>query len=139
MSRFTSRDMKIRRLEVKRLSNVFRVVHGGRGRNRTYNLSIKSRMLCQLSYASRRATAGATKTAAREHHRFSYITQLLEGEGDAARDRAVSLCKEQRATVRGHKGAVPLRQQVAHVEYRLRVPRQDATDSDWLAQQNTEV
>jgi hypothetical protein len=25
---------------------------GGRGRNRTYNLSIKSRMLCQLSYAS---------------------------------------------------------------------------------------
>jgi hypothetical protein len=27
---------------------------GGRGRNRTYNLSVKSRMLCQLSYASRR-------------------------------------------------------------------------------------
>jgi len=26
---------------------------GGRGRNRTYNLSVKSRMLCQLSYASR--------------------------------------------------------------------------------------
>jgi hypothetical protein len=25
---------------------------GGRGRNRTYNLSVKSRMLCQLSYAS---------------------------------------------------------------------------------------
>ena len=25
--------------------------NGGRGRNRTYNLSIKSRMLCQLSYA----------------------------------------------------------------------------------------
>jgi hypothetical protein len=27
---------------------------GGRGRNRTFNLSIKSRMLCQLSYASLR-------------------------------------------------------------------------------------
>jgi hypothetical protein len=27
-------------------------VIGGRGRNRTYNLSVKSRMLCQLSYAS---------------------------------------------------------------------------------------
>src|SRR5581483_5213874 len=27
--------------------------NGGRGRNRTYNLSVKSRMLCQLSYASR--------------------------------------------------------------------------------------
>jgi len=26
---------------------------GGRGRNRTYNLSVKSRMLCQLSYASK--------------------------------------------------------------------------------------
>jgi hypothetical protein len=28
-------------------------LNGGRGRNRTYNLSVKSRMLCQLSYASR--------------------------------------------------------------------------------------
>jgi hypothetical protein len=32
-------------------------VNGGRGRNRTYNLSIKSRMLCQLSYASGTDTA----------------------------------------------------------------------------------
>jgi len=30
---------------------------GGRGRNRTYNLSVKSRMLCQLSYASLRVGA----------------------------------------------------------------------------------
>ena len=28
-------------------------LNGGRGSNRTYNLSVKSRMLCQLSYASR--------------------------------------------------------------------------------------
>ena len=28
-------------------------LNGGRGRNRTFNLSVKSRMLCQLSYASR--------------------------------------------------------------------------------------
>ena len=28
------------------------ILYGGRGRNRTYNLSVKSRMLCQLSYAS---------------------------------------------------------------------------------------
>ena len=28
------------------------ISNGGRGRNRTYNLSVKSRMLCQLSYAS---------------------------------------------------------------------------------------
>jgi hypothetical protein len=43
--------------------------YGGRGRNRTYNLSIKSRMLCQLSYASGMATAGmllrVLRTAAR--------------------------------------------------------------------------
>ena len=37
-------------IEVFPLSALF---SGGRGRNRTYNLSVKSRMLCQLSYASR--------------------------------------------------------------------------------------
>ncbi len=34
--------------------------NGGRGRNRTFNLSIKSRMLCQLSYASRPESARAS-------------------------------------------------------------------------------
>jgi hypothetical protein len=34
---------------------------GGRGRNRTYNLSVKSRMLCQLSYASGRAKSKAQR------------------------------------------------------------------------------
>jgi hypothetical protein len=38
----TRPEMKAKRFEM----------NGGRGRNRTYNLSIKSRMLCQLSYAS---------------------------------------------------------------------------------------
>ena len=36
---------------------------GGRGRNRTYNLSVKSRMLCQLSYAS----SGFENTVRREN------------------------------------------------------------------------
>ncbi len=35
---------------------------GGRGWNRTTNLSIKSRMLCQLSYASGRRSAYAGDT-----------------------------------------------------------------------------
>src|SRR6202048_640736 len=35
-----------------KLLNVLGSGFGGRGRNRTYNLSVKSRMLCQLSYAS---------------------------------------------------------------------------------------
>jgi hypothetical protein len=43
------------------------MVNGGRGWNRTTNLSIKSRMLCQLSYASMkvgksRKMAGRTKS-----------------------------------------------------------------------------
>jgi hypothetical protein len=37
---------------------IIREVDGGRGRNRTFNLSIKSRMLCQLSYASTEAQPG---------------------------------------------------------------------------------
>ena len=43
---------------LKNLGNGF----GGRGRNRTYNLSVKSRMLCQLSYASSLAGEKAQKT-----------------------------------------------------------------------------
>src|ERR1700724_305817 len=96
-------------------------------------------MLCQLSYASRRATAGDYETAARERHRFSYTTRPLEREGDAASDRTVSLCEKQRAAVGGHKGTIPLCKQVAHIKYRLRIPRQDAPDSDRLAQQNAEI
>jgi integrase len=34
------------------------ILNGGRGRNRTYNLSVKSRMLCQLSYASMQENSG---------------------------------------------------------------------------------
>ena len=43
------------RREVSRLLRLLigNWMFGGRGRNRTFNLSIKSRMLCQLSYASR--------------------------------------------------------------------------------------
>jgi len=40
--------------EVKKRCKSLKLI-GGRGRNRTYNLSVKSRMLCQLSYASRKA------------------------------------------------------------------------------------
>ena len=41
---------------------------GGRGRNRTYNQSIKSRMLCQLSYASRLETSMKGAGFALNHH-----------------------------------------------------------------------
>ena len=40
--------------EAVRLSRRHQSGNGGRGWNRTTNLSIKSRMLCQLSYASGR-------------------------------------------------------------------------------------
>jgi hypothetical protein len=35
------------------------IIGGERGRNRTYNLLIKSQLLCQLSYAPDRGGAGA--------------------------------------------------------------------------------
>jgi hypothetical protein len=38
--------------------------YGGRGRNRTYNLSVKSRMLCQLSYASKQSKNRAKRNVA---------------------------------------------------------------------------
>ena len=46
---------------------------GGRGRNRTFNLSIKSRMLCQLSYAS--TECGLTDE--RQHGRRSTAFQNI--------------------------------------------------------------
>jgi hypothetical protein len=42
--------------------------NGGRGRNRTYNLSVKSRMLCQLSYASIEGGKGAADDFPPPHH-----------------------------------------------------------------------
>jgi hypothetical protein len=56
-------DEKDRLIQVKKLASFMRgwnewmllaQAYGGRGWNRTTNLSIKSRMLCQLSYASGR-------------------------------------------------------------------------------------
>ena len=49
-------------------------LNGGRGRNRTYNLSIKSRMLCQLSYASRNTPKGDSDAIRKER----MITKRLE-------------------------------------------------------------
>ena len=43
---------------------------GGRGRNRTYNLSIKSRMLCQLSYASTKCAEKPQGTGRRTRPSF---------------------------------------------------------------------
>ena len=37
-----------------RLNSKFLILYGERGRNRTYNLLIKSQLLCQLSYAPAR-------------------------------------------------------------------------------------
>ena len=49
-------------------------LNGGRGRNRTYNLSVKSRMLCQLSYASR-CFGGTVRTRSRAPHICKYSTR----------------------------------------------------------------
>src|SRR5580704_7928960 len=91
---------------------------GGRGRNRTFNLSIKSRMLCQLSYASTEGRPGgkAPRRAeirrtllniAQQNHRHASAHECCgaadfqgilrrnftsEGEGQHAFHTARSLC-----------------------------------------------
>jgi hypothetical protein len=47
-------EIQRRRREKSRIVLILGM-YGGRGRNRTFNLSVKSRMLCQLSYASLRS------------------------------------------------------------------------------------
>ncbi|MDX6462793.1 MAG: hypothetical protein QOE55_6490, partial [Acidobacteriaceae bacterium] len=49
-------------------------VNGGRGWNRTTNLSIKSRMLCQLSYASGRAG----KAECQQHSGDGRVERVLQ-------------------------------------------------------------
>ncbi len=53
---------------------------GGRGRNRTFNLSIKSRMLCQLSYASWRGDRAAAIEACK-----------AKSQGDQRKDITIAL------------------------------------------------
>ena len=48
---------------------------GGRGRNRTYNLSVKSRMLCQLSYASRSIGIHAARNSSTEGGAIRLLSQ----------------------------------------------------------------
>ena len=92
---------------------MFQVVEpiGGRGRNRTYNLSVKSRMLCQLSYASMGRIRSRPGLALRDAEEASEspqplktITQgeprlnaagRLECKCQAAADAALILCKQQ--------------------------------------------
>ena len=53
---------------------------GGRGRNRTYNLSIKSRMLCQLSYASgmRKGLDSAGRQQPGGHAAITFISRSAQ-------------------------------------------------------------
>jgi hypothetical protein len=99
--------------------------YGGRGRNRTYNLSIKSRMLCQLSYASEGCArigdpVKPDRSACVFLTRFKkYITLCepfdskqtlpLEGKGQSAFDSARCLREVENAAIAGHKRPIALR------------------------------
>jgi hypothetical protein len=70
---------------------------GGRGRNRTFNLSVKSRMLCQLSYASSglksRARGFLTRPAGEREclpHLEKYTTDAGDSQGAALPDERMS-------------------------------------------------
>jgi hypothetical protein len=98
------------------------MANGGRGWNRTTNLSIKSRMLCQLSYASVKAGKGrrmARRTSPDQAQaKYNIIAGfgILEGEGEAALNRALILGKIQGASIAGEERAIPLGQQIANVD-----------------------
>ena len=116
---------------------------GGRGRNRTYNLSVKSRMLCQLSYAStlrrRKYTAGLMMGSARFRERpLKNIAQNLlensgcargnrasEREGKATLNAAFRLGEIERAAILCNEGTVALREQIANIDQGLHAIGQD--------------
>jgi integrase len=67
-------------------------LNGGRGRNRTYNLSVKSRMLCQLSYARHANVQLLQLLLAHRRRRFGHqvdrLRRLREGNYFAQVSRA---------------------------------------------------
>lgn len=60
--------------------SVYLALDGGRGRNRTFNLSIKSRMLCQLSYASDGLSFSLADVPASAEHFIEYSTDPAQCE-----------------------------------------------------------
>ena len=122
---------------------------GGRGRNRTYNLSVKSRMLCQLSYASEsgRTALRGLKHAIRAHRilcghsqNIAYLEmdfQRMPGtgtpgpagslcgsecEGKAPAHSPLILGKHQHRTIAQDIWAESLRQKVVHVHDHIHAP-----------------
>ena len=131
---------------------------GGRGRNRTYNLSVKSRMLCQLSYASmplvktvqRRGlhTASARRdflllfekyiTVARSfqnpRERRLPASGNLKIERQAGADRALVLSEDQQRAVAQQTRTIALRKQIAHIEHGFEAARAVTAQTNGLAE-----
>ncbi len=106
---------------------------GGRGRNRTYNLSIKSRMLCQLSYASRMDVLrmGRKMTRLRRHLRKNItahrgplsLRRQLKRERQSARYQPRRLRKIDRLPIDHIDRPIALRQNILHREFQLQPVR----------------
>src|SRR6202012_3839554 len=112
--------------------------NGGRGWNRTTNLSIKSRMLCQLSYASvRRRRLKGTGRPKQKYSIFS--AAFLEGKGKAAANRALALGEIECAAVAGQEGTITLSKQVPNIDQCLGSVGQKVSAMHRLADQNVQV
>ena len=104
---------------------------GGRGRNRTFNLSIKSRMLCQLSYASWRGDRAEAIEPARPNRnainarisqsRFAFcgLPAALERKCQATSHKTRRLRKIQRLAIDDINRSIPLRQNILHHKFQL--------------------
>lgn len=128
----------------RRIQDHSRKGYGGRGRNRTYNLSVKSRMLCQLSYASTCAgreisaelTMGERSFSERPFRNIAQKSRskflrcaarsVSEREGKTALNTALSLSKIERTAILCEERTVALCQQITHVNQRFYSIRQHA-------------
>ncbi len=77
-------------------SLIWNELYGGRGGNRTHNLSIKSRMLCQLSYTSKRSNIIRAEEMERHEsgaqiHSATTLKNITQSRPDPKREKRRSL------------------------------------------------
>src|SRR5208282_1452834 len=133
--------------------------NGGRGRNRTYNLSVKSRMLCQLSYASRQLEkpCGGRIEARIEQVKYSLLLEKysigergiesrdrvvkrgLEGEGQPRADASLVLRKDEDRAVAQQVRSIALCEHVSHVEQSFNSARAFVARANWLTEMKVHI
>ena len=121
-------------------------LNGGRGRNRTFNLSIKSRMLCQLSYASIIWETAERQSVRLGGHDFEcplekYSTGILElkRKRETTFEASLGLRKVECAAIAGDEGAVPLSQKISYIYQCLNPLGKNVMIADRLTHKETQI